>query len=211
MANVPINRPQYVGPFVDARGYLLPVWLRWLNEIFAATQTIADNDAAIKQLQAQVATLAASVSALTVRVSTAESNIAANTAAIAALEVSVTALEVTSQAQTLAINSLEARVAALETYKASFAIKSVSADYTLVYSDFTVEVDASAAAVTITLPAANDLVLGEYHNVKKTDSTLNIVTIDGNGALIDGVATVKLLLPEWSVGLQYDGAAWRIL
>jgi hypothetical protein len=130
---------------------------------------------------------------------------------IGALQISVGALKLTVNAHTLQLNNHEARIAALETYKSSWAIKSVSANYTVVYGDFTIEADATAGALTITLPAAASLVSGEYHNVKKIDSTLNTVTISGNGQLIDGVSTIALLLSEWSVGLQYDGAAWKVL
>lgn len=72
-------------------------------------------------------------------------------------------------------------------------------------------VNAGAAPVTVTLPAAaahRNRVL----NVKKTDSTANAVTIDGNGAeTIDGAATTTLTAQWQSKMLLCDGAAWFLI
>jgi hypothetical protein len=188
-----------------------PEWLRLLNQLKLSSDTTADNAAAIAALERDIGQTNANVAALTGRMVAAEQDITVLQSSVGALDLQVGGLQIRVNQNSLAITNLEAEVEALETYKTVWPIKSVSADYTVVYGDFTLDVDASAAAVTITLPAAAALVTGEYHNVKKTDSTLNLVTIAGNGALIDGVASVALLLPQWSLGLQYDGAAWRIL
>jgi hypothetical protein len=207
---LPIN-VSYQTPFVLPNLRVAPEWLRLLNQLKTSSDTTTDNAAAIAALQRALADTNANVAALTGRVTAAEQNITVLQSNVGTLQVQVGGLQIRVNQNSLAITNLEGRVEALETYKTVWPIKSVSANYSVVYGDFTVEVDASSAAVTITLPAGEAAVAGEYHNVKKIDSSLNLVTIDGNGALIDGAATVKLLLSEWSLGLQYDGAAWVIL
>ncbi len=72
-------------------------------------------------------------------------------------------------------------------------------------------VNAGAAPVTVNLPAAaahRNRVL----NIKKTDSTANAVTIDGNGAeTIDGAATTTLTTQWQSKTLLCDGTTWFLI
>jgi hypothetical protein len=207
----PIDKPIFTAALVDGRGYVSQTWLPWFNALRISSVATAGNADAIVALEDGLALTESQLAALTARVGTDEANITALQSSVGLLQTQVGGLQLTVNAHTLELGNHEARIEALETYKSTWAIRSVAAAYTVVYGDFTVDVDATAAAITITLPALNDLVTGEYHNVKKTDSTLNKVTIAGNGQLIDGAASIDLLLPEWSVGLQYDGAAWRIL
>lgn len=73
-------------------------------------------------------------------------------------------------------------------------------------------VDASGGAVTITLGAAATLANGFCVAIKKTDSSTNAVTIDGNSSeTIDGAATFTLPAQYSSVILQCDGANWNIV
>lgn len=75
-------------------------------------------------------------------------------------------------------------------------------DYTVLTTDkgFIVLVDASSGAVTVTLPAAATAADGFYVYVMKTDSSANVVTIDGDSSeTIDGQTTLIL-------GNQYDAA-----
>jgi hypothetical protein len=90
-------------------------------------------------------------------------------------------------------------------------IVSKGADYTLTASDRTVVVDASGAARTMTLPAAASHA-GRIYTIKKTDSSANTVTIDGNASeTIDG-ATTKVLTAQFEVvTIQCDGANWHII
>ena len=70
--------------------------------------------------------------------------------------------------------------------------------------------DATGAAFTVTLPAAAT-VSGASISVKKTDSSGNAVTIDGNGAeTIDGATTLALSTQYEAVTLWSDGSNWWV-
>jgi hypothetical protein len=91
------------------------------------------------------------------------------------------------------------------------AVASKNADYTLTASDRTVLVDASGAARTMTLPAAASH-LGRVYSIKKTDSSANTVTVDGNASeTIDGALTKVLTAQYEVVTIQSDGANWHII
>lgn len=89
-----------------------------------------------------------------------------------------------------------------------------TAAYTVAVDDDTktIAVDATAGAVTITLLAAATATDGFQITIKKTDSSANAVTVDGNGAeLIDGAATFVLPLQYAGVTLRCDGTGWHVL
>lgn len=88
---------------------------------------------------------------------------------------------------------------------------STSADLTLTDAHHTVLVDASGAARTITLPAASTC-SGRVYAVKKTDSSGNAVTIDGNASeTIDGATTLALPTQWQSRTIQSNGTAWFVI
>jgi hypothetical protein len=72
-------------------------------------------------------------------------------------------------------------------------------------------VDATSGAVVITLPAAAG-VTNRIYQVKKVDSSVNAVTVDGNDAeTIDGATTQVLSTQYEAVMIVCDGAGWHIL
>ncbi|MBN4066007.1 hypothetical protein JYT51_01585 [Candidatus Amoebophilus asiaticus] len=74
----------------------------------------------------------------------------------------------------------------------SFALPltSKTANYTVTASDYTILGDASSGNITITLPASSGIT-GRIYVIKKTDSSGNTVTLDGNASeTIDGSTTV---------------------
>lgn len=86
--------------------------------------------------------------------------------------------------------------------------------YTVTVGDGTklLAVDASGGAVTITLPAAETAGDGFEITVKKTDSSANAVTVDGNGSeTIDGSATLVLSYQYDSIKLRSDGENWLLV
>jgi uncharacterized protein YbbK (DUF523 family) len=91
------------------------------------------------------------------------------------------------------------------------ATSSTSTDVTLDNTYYSVRVDASGASRTITLPAASGCTRRIYV-VKKSDSSGNTVTVDGNASeTIDG-ATTKVLSTQYStVMIQSNGTSWDIL
>lgn len=76
----------------------------------------------------------------------------------------------------------------------------------------TVNVDATAGNVTITLPLAAAIPFKKY-NIKKVDASANTVTVDGNGVqTIDGALTQVITTQYASITPQSDNvSAWWIV
>lgn len=100
-----------------------------------------------------------------------------------------------------------------QTFSASIqtAYAGLNAAATLDATRQTVAVDATAGAITITLPAAASCT-GRRYDIKKVDSSANAVTIDGNAAeTIDGAAT-KVLSAQYSAATVIsNGSGWWII
>lgn len=78
-------------------------------------------------------------------------------------------------------------------------------------TDRFISADASSAGFTYTLPEGSTLTTGHEIIVKKTDSTLNVLTIsDYDSELIDEQGTTSLNTPQESVALVWNGATWFI-
>jgi hypothetical protein len=90
-------------------------------------------------------------------------------------------------------------------------IRTVTATAAAAASDRTILCDASAGAITLTLPAASTMA-GRVLTVKKIDASANAVTIDPNGVeTIDGAATRTLSTQYASLTIHCDGSAWWVL
>lgn len=88
---------------------------------------------------------------------------------------------------------------------------SQSTDYTVKTADRFVMVDATSAAITITLPLVSTCTVYEF-SIKKTDSTLNTVTIDGAGSeTIDDDLTQLLESQYECLTIVSDGSEWWIV
>ncbi len=97
---------------------------------------------------------------------------------------------------------------------ATGAVDAKTAAYTVTTGDATktIAVDASSGALTVTLPAAASATNGFEVTVKKTDSSANAVTIDGNAAeTIDGATTLVLSNENDSATLRCDGSNWFVV
>ena len=91
------------------------------------------------------------------------------------------------------------------------AIVSKTANYTATAADQTILVSASGGAVVITLPAVAGCT-GCVYNIKKTDSSVNTVTIDANSAeTIDGQLTQVIATQYQCITVQSDGTSWSII
>ena len=92
------------------------------------------------------------------------------------------------------------------------AWQSVSTNFTIADYDDTVLVDATSGALTIKMPSspANG---GEVFSVKKIDSSVNSVTLNGNGRNIDTASSYVLSSQGESVTVQWDNSdnIWRII
>lgn len=93
-------------------------------------------------------------------------------------------------------------------------VLSKTADYTITVQDgnnLILLADATGAAVTITLPTAVGH-KGFTLLVKKTDTSTNIVTVDGNAAeTLDGALIGVLSIPYTWMQLVSDGSNWRVV
>lgn len=85
-----------------------------------------------------------------------------------------------------------------------------TADYTANISDYMILCNAASGNIVITLPAAAGI-KGKIYIVKKTDSSANTVTIDGNAAeTIDGSATSIIQAQNTAVCIVSDNTNWHI-
>lgn len=83
--------------------------------------------------------------------------------------------------------------------------------YTASINDFCILVNATGGATIINLPAAAT-VSGYIYVVKKTDSSVNTVTIDANASeTIDGALTRVLSYQYASVTIQSNGSSWFVI
>jgi len=115
------------------------------------------------------------------------------------------------------ITGLQSALTALseaDALRAPFSYSPKSATYTVSAADVgaVIGMDANGGARTVNLPAAADVPEGFYVTVKKTDTSANAVTIDGNASeTIDGANTLVLRLPHQSVTIANTGAAWVVV
>lgn len=86
-----------------------------------------------------------------------------------------------------------------------------TANYTLVIKDRGVFVDASGGAVTITLPTAASAKNVQYF-IKKIDSSVNAVTVDGDGSETIDDSTTQVISSQYdSIEIYSDGTEWWII
>lgn len=89
-------------------------------------------------------------------------------------------------------------------------VKSKSSAYTATTTDVVLLCDASGGAFTITLPAAADNT-NRVYIIKKIDSSVNAVTVDGNASeTIDGGTTAVITTQYESIIIFCDGSNWHI-
>ena len=91
------------------------------------------------------------------------------------------------------------------------AYRTVTTSGNVVSGDYLIIADATAGAITMTLPPAA-LVPGRIYSFKRINSGANAVIVDGYAAeTIDGNLT-HTLTPQWnSVTIMSNGVAWFIL
>jgi hypothetical protein len=91
----------------------------------------------------------------------------------------------------------------------SVSTKTISYAVTVSDRDSLINCNATGGAITVTIPSAASLGSGFQFSVKKTDSTINSVTIDPNSTeTIDGQLTLVLAAQYDEVTLISDGTNW---
>jgi hypothetical protein len=89
--------------------------------------------------------------------------------------------------------------------------RTVTASDTAMMGDYLILADATAGAVTVTLPPVGESI-GALIVVKKSDASANAVTVDGNGSeTIDGAANVALAAQYDAVTVASNGVEWWIV
>lgn len=84
------------------------------------------------------------------------------------------------------------------------SVKLVTANYTATTQDQTITVDATAGAVTVSLPDPSRVAYAVW-TIKKIDASANAVTV---GATVDGVASPTLATRWKSMTVQSDGSTF---
>lgn len=83
--------------------------------------------------------------------------------------------------------------------------------YVATSADDIIPCNATSGAFTVTLPAATSNA-GMQLQIKKTDSTINAVTVDGNSTeTIDGALTFTLSKQYQAVTIVCDGTGWHVI
>lgn len=113
----------------------------------------------------------------------------------------------TDESRWLARNMRLLRMIAHRESSSVLAIQTVTENYTVTSDDYTVLVDTSAGDITITLNTPDT---GKVYNIKKIDAA-NTLTIDGDGALIDGSATIDVTALNENTQIQFDGTNYVII
>ncbi len=109
-----------------------------------------------------------------------------------------------------ALSNLRGKIIHLYTYIYRRPVLSVSVDTQLQQIDSGADVDASAAAVAITLPDATKVKTRKYW-VRKSDSSTNTVTVDTLLAqTINGDTSAVISFQNTAVAFRSDGANWII-
>jgi len=89
--------------------------------------------------------------------------------------------------------------------------ETITTGTTLDDTHYVILVNATSAAVTVTLPAVASN-SGRIYYIKKIDSSANAVTIDGNASETIDDSTTKVLSAQYdSVTIACDGTEWWIL
>lgn len=83
-------------------------------------------------------------------------------------------------------------------------------NYTATASDYTVRCDATTNSITVNLPSASSNV-GKIYNIKKVDTSGNIILIVPCSETIDGEVNHTISLPYANLTLQSNGIDWDIL
>lgn len=92
-------------------------------------------------------------------------------------------------------------------------ISSITSNTTLTSTDGLeiILADATSGAITVTLPAASSS-SGRTLTIKKTDSSTNLITVDGNASeTIDGDLTKKIGFQYDFMQISCDGSNWHIV
>lgn len=96
-------------------------------------------------------------------------------------------------------------------------VKSITGNYTALWSDTVLLVNATGGNITVTLPDSGTVAspkdeMGKIFHVKKVDASANTVTVDGfSTQTIDGATTNVISTQYDSITIVSDGSNWHII
>jgi hypothetical protein len=96
----------------------------------------------------------------------------------------------------------------------SMPIITTVTNLTLDMTHYTVICNTTSGNITITLPATSTAIAGRMYRIKNGSTSGNTVTVQGNGALIDGAASYTITYSGGVMGyntFQTDGVAWWVV
>ena len=111
---------------------------------------------------------------------------------------------ITAGAMKISIGGTERLRVTTEHTHQFFAVTSASAAYSATAYDYLIEMDVSASATTCTIPAAAAGNKGKIYEIRKTDTSLNAIT------LATGISTTINTQNE-SVLIRSNGSAWAVV
>lgn len=82
-------------------------------------------------------------------------------------------------------------------------------EHLLTFSEFVITCDATSGDVSIVLPLSPQV--GQNYIIKRTDSSGNGVTVDGNGANIDDLSSQDLSAQYDFIRVVFNGTIWLII
>jgi hypothetical protein len=110
----------------------------------------------------------------------------------------------------VATAQLETRVALIEAGGFAIPLIRVTTSYTVKNTDGTIIADATLNPLSVVMPLAPSPAGRTFH-IKKIDSTVNAITVLGNGRTIDDVTSFTLKTQYECVTVQWDGTEWWIV
>ena len=81
--------------------------------------------------------------------------------------------------------------------------------YLMVAKDSVVLANGTGGAFTVTLPVSPTA--GQRYSVKKTDASINAITVVGSAGNIDGASTASLVTQYQSIDAVWDSANWWVV
>ncbi len=97
----------------------------------------------------------------------------------------------------------------VDTYSTINAISTITADYTVLITDYTILSNNTASAFTLTLPAAS-AATGKVYVIRKTDETSNILNISPAVKMTETTLVSSLNFSK-TIRIQSNGTSWYVI
>lgn len=97
--------------------------------------------------------------------------------------------------------------------KMVLSARSISVNAIIHSSDYYIGVNSTSSPITVTLPSLSEVELGQEFVIKDEggQAGVNTITIDGNGALIDGSSNFQIKAPRDAIKCIARDSFWAII